>query len=264
MSVPPFISIVTICRNSLVDIERTWNSLPPSSDDQDIEWIVVDGASTDGTVDFLKNCDDPRLSWESEVDDGIYDAMNKGIRRANGRYILLLNAGDELISENWSQTIEYVKSAPESELFYFSSLYVFGANITILRPVHDDGTYIYHGMPSNHQSIVFAKDVFAISMFDQGYKVCGDYAHLSALFMSGVDARCFRHAATKFHSGGTSSRNFVTLFYEPMKVQREILGLGVWPIFRSFMHRLVSTVLFQGVIFASYCGVRIGGHLKRP
>jgi glycosyltransferase involved in cell wall biosynthesis len=94
MSKPRF-SIVTIAWNDRAGIAATWRSLVDQSF-VDWEWIVVDGASTDGTAEWLSSLTDARVSWRSEPDDGIYPAMNKGIERADGELVLFLNAGDRL------------------------------------------------------------------------------------------------------------------------------------------------------------------------
>jgi glycosyltransferase len=97
MSEPCF-AVVTIAYNDRAGLEATWQSLVAQSFD-DWEWIVVDGASTDGTVEWLSSLSDHRVSWRSEPDDGIYPAMNKGIERASGDLVLFLNAGDRLADD---------------------------------------------------------------------------------------------------------------------------------------------------------------------
>ncbi len=94
---PIFISVITVCYNALDDLKKTCESLLEQSL-VDIEYIVVDGASNDGTVEFLKECDtlfpEERFLWKSEPDHGVYDAMNKGIDLATGEWVIFMNAGD--------------------------------------------------------------------------------------------------------------------------------------------------------------------------
>ncbi len=92
---PPLLSIITVCRNEASRIQRTIDSVLQQSDSA-FEWIVVDGASTDGTLDILRRCKAPLSHLISEPDQGLYDAMNKGIQAAQGEYTLFLNAGDWL------------------------------------------------------------------------------------------------------------------------------------------------------------------------
>jgi len=96
-SSPPRFSIVTATRNDLEGLLRTWRSLAAQTDDR-FEWVVVDGASRDGSVEWLSSLTDKRVRWTSAADSGIYDAMNAGMRRANGDLLMFLGAGDALAS----------------------------------------------------------------------------------------------------------------------------------------------------------------------
>ena len=90
---PPLISVVTICYNAKNDLEKTILSVL-SQTYQDIEYIIIDGGSTDGTVDIIHKYSERLFYWISEPDKGIYDAMNKGMDRATGSWINFMNAGD--------------------------------------------------------------------------------------------------------------------------------------------------------------------------
>ena len=96
------LSIITINRNNATGLEKTMRSVFLQTI-KDIEYVVVDGASTDESVDVIKELAPEfgnRLKWVSEPDAGIYNAMNKGIKMASGEYIQILNSGDCLASEN--------------------------------------------------------------------------------------------------------------------------------------------------------------------
>ena len=87
------ISIVTVCYNAVAVIEKTIQSVL-SQTYRNIEYIVIDGASTDGTIDVLKKYQTKISCFISEPDEGIYDAMNKGLKIATGEWICFMNAGD--------------------------------------------------------------------------------------------------------------------------------------------------------------------------
>lgn len=91
----PRFSIVTICRNDIAGLMTTWESVHAQTL-TDFEWVVVDGASDDGTTEWLTALNDERVAWRSEPDSGIYDAMNSGIDRCSGQLIVFLNSGDRL------------------------------------------------------------------------------------------------------------------------------------------------------------------------
>lgn len=87
------ISVITVCYNAKSNLEKTILSVLNQTY-SNIEYIIIDGGSTDGTIDIIKRYDDKITYWQSEPDNGIYDAMNKGIQKANGEWINFMNAGD--------------------------------------------------------------------------------------------------------------------------------------------------------------------------
>lgn len=101
----PVISVVTVCRNDLSGLRDTLIGVTNQSYDR-VEHIVVDGASTDGTAEFLSGYQsEPSVNWTSEADEGIFDAMNKGVNRATGDVIVFMNAGDGFTDDS---TLEFV------------------------------------------------------------------------------------------------------------------------------------------------------------
>ena len=92
------ISVVTVCYNAADTIEKTMLSVLNQTY-HDIEYIIIDGGSTDGTVEIIRKYADRIAYWVSEPDKGIYDAMNKGIKVATGEWINFMNAGDEFVDE---------------------------------------------------------------------------------------------------------------------------------------------------------------------
>lgn len=90
------VSIITVCYNSEADIENTIKSVVPFVSDI-VEYVVIDGGSTDNTLQILNKYKNKISILVSEPDKGIYDAMNKGIRKANGKWLIFINCGDELL-----------------------------------------------------------------------------------------------------------------------------------------------------------------------
>ena len=109
----PKVSIITATRNAMAHLPALADAIlrhPPGL----LEWIVIDCVSCDGTVEYLRGLGDPRLRWVSEPDSGIYDAWNKGVEQAGGRWILFLGAEDRP-GPGW---IEACGAVPELDLVY--------------------------------------------------------------------------------------------------------------------------------------------------
>lgn len=114
-SFKPTLSIITVVYNNVKDIDRTILSIINQSYPK-IEYIIIDGASTDGTIDRIQHYKEGIHAWISEKDAGIYDAMNKGLEIATGDYVLFMNSGDELYD---AHTVEKVFStAPNADIYY--------------------------------------------------------------------------------------------------------------------------------------------------
>ena len=111
----PTLSIITIVYNNVRDIERTMLSVLNQSYAH-IEYIVVDGASTDGSLEIIQRYQDRLSKVVSEKDAGIYDAMNKGLALASGDYVLFMNSGDELYAPDTVETV--FATAPNADIYY--------------------------------------------------------------------------------------------------------------------------------------------------
>ncbi len=98
-SVQPSISIVTVVYNGVDLLEGTILSVIQQSY-PNIEYLVIDGASTDGTLDIIQKFESKISTWISEPDKGLYDAMNKGIKMATGDFICFMNCGDKLYADD--------------------------------------------------------------------------------------------------------------------------------------------------------------------
>lgn len=152
-----FCSIITVVFNNLSGLQKTWESVK-SQLDSDWEWLVIDGGSSDGTVAFMDRLkeSDARISFVSEKDNGLYDAMNKGIRLAKGKYLWFVNSGD-LIYE--ASILSKLKQLPgEADIFFGEAMYI-----------RENGEYI--GLRSDVSSRQLPKKLTPYSMLS-GMVVC--------------------------------------------------------------------------------------------
>lgn len=174
------ISVVTVCYNAVNDIEETILSVINQTYDN-IEYIIIDGGSTDGTVDKIKKYTDHISYWISEPDKGIYDAMNKGINIATGDYINFMNAGDCYNSNS-------VISEMLSHLYGFPTI-VYGDTIFKKKSGYEKWEYppledIAKNMVFCHQSTFINLDYHKKHLFDTTYKLAGDYKILFDAYMN--------------------------------------------------------------------------------
>jgi glycosyltransferase involved in cell wall biosynthesis len=192
----PLVSVVCVTYNAA----RTLPSLIKSVGDHktdSVEFVVVDGNSTDGTIDILKENEGIVDFWISKPDDGIYDAMNRAVNYIKGQWVIFLGA-DDLLLEGFKKMITLLNDA---NTIYYGNLLFYGKEFF---KVYDD--YYLTKLNICHQSIFYPRAVFNKYNYDSQYKVYADY-HLNLRCWS--DPRFnFVHAdhfVSYFHEGGFSS-----------------------------------------------------------
>lgn len=146
------ISIITICYNVESSIERTILSVVNQTF-KDYEYIIVDGASKDNTLEVVNKYKDKIDVIISEPDRGVYDAMNKGIKRASGEWLIMMNAGDYFADTNVLEKV-FARQIPDHITFLYSDVFGLRKNgERILRPLSwNDGNMI-------HQATIYKKSL---------------------------------------------------------------------------------------------------------
>lgn len=238
------LSVITVAYKNLAGIEKTWQSLAHLAKAPGItfEWIVVDGDSQDGTAEFLKNLNEEySLRYVSERDNGIYDAMNKGIEMAQGRYALFLNSGD-IFHPDIANVAHQLAAVPETDnaMVIGDALLDFGDGTKIERRAKQ-GWYIYHSLPASHQAIFFPVSGLRKHPYDLQYKVSSDYALAAKMYKSGYAFKRIKGFVSEFSMGGVSTSNNVELCHDAKNVQRKILGVPGFVAELSFKFRLCTT-----------------------
>lgn len=164
------LSIVTVNLNNVSGFEKTYLSIT-SQDFTDYEWIVIDGVSTDGSVEKIRRLESLEICRALiEPDLGIYDAMNKGIRLSSRPYILFLNSGDYLSSQHSLEIIiESINKRNSIDLLMFGFRY--GSKKRHPRPT----IWRYWSMPTSHQAMIYSRSIFEDLLFDNRYKFAADF-----------------------------------------------------------------------------------------
>jgi len=236
------LSVITVAFRNYEGVKKTWQSLAHLAKAQDIEfeWIVVDGGSQDGTEDFLKSLDGQyNLRFISERDKGIYDAMNKGIDMASGRFAIFLNSGD-IFHEEIVDVVRQLSEAKETAMYIGDALLDFGDGNKLRRNAKS-GWYIYHSLPASHQAIFFPVHGLKTYPYDLQFKVSSDYALAARMFKAGFPFKRLKGLVSEFSMGGVSTSNNLELCQDARKVQRMILHVpGFWAEL-SYMLRLRTT-----------------------
>lgn len=229
------LSIITINRNNAQGLQKTMQSVV-SQTSTDLEYIVVDGASTDESVDVIKRFAEQRqIRWVSERDKGIYNAMNKGIGMAQGEYVMILNSGDYLASP---QVVDEMGKALEAnnrpDILYGNMLKIWPDGKTQRdRQLREDYSLFdfYHGT-LNPDGTYIRRSLFEqYGPFDEGLKICSDWAWmLKTVGMNGVkplhvDLDTLYFDMTGVSEGGERSRQ--TIRNERQQVLSQTLPTAV-------------------------------------
>jgi len=167
------LSIITINKNNAAGLEETLASVACQTF-QDYEYIVIDGASNDGSVERIKKYADKITYWASEPDTGIYNAMNKGIRKARGEFCLFLNSGDWLIDRETLQNVfGEIAGLPPAGVYYSDGM---KSNNTLDKvPESITVNTVIFGRGCQHQNAIIKRSLFLEhGLYNENLKVTAD------------------------------------------------------------------------------------------
>lgn len=215
------VSIITVVYNSVATIEQTILSVLNQTY-KNIEYIIIDGQSTDGTLQIIEKYRQLITYYVSEKDDGLYDAMNKGIKQATGEIVGILN------SDDW-----YENDAVEKVVEYFSEHDV-GLMYGRLMLVYPDGTQklerllpletLWYQIAVSHPTVFIKKSIYEkFGSFSLEYKIAADYELLLRLYCEHVEFGFIDSVLTYFRVGGISAQKGEQSYQESMAVSRKYI-----------------------------------------
>ena len=177
-SYSPLVSIITVVFNTEQTIERTIQSVLSQSY-KNIEYIIIDGGSNDGTVEILKKHSDSLAYWHSAPDQGIYDAWNKGLEKAKGDWIAFLGGDDEYYPDAVQKYIEHLVKLNDKQLDFISSKSeLVDAQGNIFRVIGQPWNWVdfRRYMNSAHVGSLHSRFFFnQYGNYNLKYKIVGDY-----------------------------------------------------------------------------------------
>ncbi|MGI6353574.1 MAG: glycosyltransferase family 2 protein [Lentisphaeria bacterium] len=196
-------SIITVCFNSAETIRKTFESILAQSF-LDYEYIVIDGASSDGTVDIILEYEPKfqgRMRWISEPDKGIYDAMNKGIRLAKGDYINFMNSDDFFEDGALKVTAQTIARNPDADVCYGYVRIIPSMRVRRCTP-----EFLTYG-PQCHQGTFVARKVFErYGGFDMQYRLAADYEHSMRMRKNNLCFIPLDKIVANYYLGGASTK----------------------------------------------------------
>ena len=214
------VTIITVCLNSASTIERTIQSVLNQSY-TDIEYIIIDGKSTDGTLDIINKYKDKfagRMTVYSEKDSGIYHAMNKGIKRSHGDIIGIINSDDWYEQNAVEDSVNAIRESGKIDVITYGFMrnYDNENEESILFTRHE---FLNRKMIT-HPTCFVSKSVYKkIGLFDTKYKLAADYDFIVRSYKGGIEFIPIYKLISNFKLGGASSS--VKLSQEVIKIKRK-------------------------------------------
>lgn len=223
----PKISVVTVVYNSAALIENTVKSIINQSYSH-IEYIVVDGGSTDGTIDILNRYKKNISTLISEPDRGIYDAMNKGISLASGDFVVFINSGDKFSSPDILEKIFSDPNAAQADVIYGDTdITDSDGNIIHSRrhrpPERLNWKSFKRGMLVCHQSFIARRNL--IDSYDLTYRYAADFDWCIRILKKSKSVHNSRQVISLFLEGGQTRKTIVPGLKERFRIMRHHYGL---------------------------------------
>lgn len=245
----PLFSIIVVSLNTKDQFLKTINSIKNQTFKK-YEVVIVDGKSNDGTINEIKKIKNKKFKFIIEKDRGIYDAMNKGVKKCSGRWIIFLNSGDILYNQNVLKKISNKKIERVDILFGDTIIQNKFFNYSSKAKNFTKATFL---MPFCHQSSLVKRNLLMKFRFDLKYKVSSDFDFFINSFYKNYSFLNLNLIISKVTSGGLSDTNRKKVFQENMNIIRNygydikysiILYVYIWhDLFKNLIKFLLPDYL---------------------
>ena len=219
MNKHPKVSIITVVYNGVAHLEQTIQNVLKQSYDN-IEYIIIDGGSIDGTVEIIKRYADRVSYWVSEADGGIYDAMNKGIANATGEIVGLINADDWYEVDAVEKVVQIFESR-EADVVHGGMFILKEDGEGFVKTAVSDLSNLSKGMLLNHPTVFAKRSLYEkYGGFDTSYRIVADWEMMMRWKLRGVKFSVLDETLANFRMGGVSSEHLKKSFEEKHDVRK--------------------------------------------
>ena len=202
----PLITIITVVYNGEKYLEETIKSVINQTY-PNVEYIIIDGGSTDGTLEIIKKYDDYIDYWVSEKDDGIYDAMNKGIDLATGKWINFMNAGDSFYDEKILEKIFSKRDLKNIDIIYGNHHVIYHNRTRIAKA--GDIKNLWRGSQFSHQSVFISSHIHKKNKYNITNRIGADFEFFYKAYKNGKNFYYIDTVVSSVSAGGISDINRV-------------------------------------------------------
>ncbi|NIM10380.1 MAG: glycosyltransferase [Candidatus Aminicenantes bacterium] len=261
------ITIVTVVYNGAKHLEQAIRSIINQTYDN-IEYIVIDGGSTDGTLDIIQHYEDHIAYWVSEPDNGIYDAMNKGIKKASGEFIGMLNADDwyepEVI-EKVAAKIDNLEDDVEDQVIY-CDYYNYDEELSAgFKTKQTSEMKYWKGMTVSHQAMFIHRSIYEkLGVYSLDYCFASDYEFFLRLIKAGIRFKKLDFHGINFRMGGVSTTYMNRSIREVSRIIRMYFGVfsKEYPLF-LLTNRLPSMLGNIRILLTKIIGQKTTNKLRK-
>jgi glycosyltransferase involved in cell wall biosynthesis len=237
------LTIITVTKNCVSTIERTLESIKSTKSDE-VEYIVVDGVSHDGTIKVIEKHSKIIDLFICEPDTGIYHAMNKGVAKANGKFVLFINGDDELIPDGVKKVLGLLSSCREQVVC--ATTIVIGDEYNPGFSYIPDPPKLVYWDSIPHPSSFVRRELLVQFPFREDLKIASDYDFFLKIFLAGMSFKVVPYQSALHYYGGASS-NTNTAREEAGLILKDHLGwwrasyyksiLNLWRSIRKIVNR---------------------------
>ncbi len=233
------VTVVTVTYNAEDFLENTILSVI-NQNYKNVEYIIIDGGSTDDTVDIIKKYEDKISYWISEPDDGIYFAMNKAIEKATGKWINFMNAGDTFVDNTTVQQV-IKKREKDADLIY-------GDHLNSKRKFFsvENKQNILRSMPCCHQSLYVKTNLMKENPFNTFYSIAADYDFMLKMYKEGKKIQYIKEPLCVYLEEGFSESNITQMYLEKITLYMNH-GIDIDDIISSSAYKIIikQSALFK-------------------